>query len=239
MKRAAADTLPIRRGVSQVMFGHVAKRTTDVSLTLIGLVGIAPLLILIALLVATTSRGPVLFAQERIGGRLARRDGELVWEPYSFTMYKFRSMVVDAPESAHKSYAEAFVRGDQEAMKAQNGDGAPFKLQRDPRVTPVGAILRKTSLDELPQLLNVLRGEMSLVGPRPALEYEVRHYAGRDLRRFGALSGITGWWQVTGRSAVSFEEMVRLDMWYIAHRSLWLDLKILYMTVGALVRGAA
>ena len=219
------------------MTGHVVKRGLDIGLAAVGLIGLAPLFVIIAVLVALSSPGPVLFAQRRIGGRLCHRDGELRWEPCTFTMYKFRSMVQDAAEGPHKAYVEAFMRGDDAAMKAQNPEGNVFKLSRDSRLTRIGAFLRKTSLDELPQLLNVLRGDMSLVGPRPALAYEVAQYAPHHMQRFSALSGITGWWQVVGRSVVSFEEMMRLDLWYVKNRTLLLDVKILFMTVGALVRG--
>lgn len=239
MKRAAADSYTVRRGVHDPVFQLYLKRTMDLSLTVVGLVMIAPLLLAIAFLVAVTSPGPVLFRQRRIGGRLVVRDGQPTWESFTFTMYKFRSMVQDAPEVSHRTYVEAFIRGDENAMATQDPGGKMFKLQHDPRLTRVGALLRKSSLDELPQLLNVLRGEMSLVGPRPALEYEVQHYEKWHMRRFESLSGITGWWQVIGRSRVSFDRMVALDLEYIQRRSIVMDLKILFMTVGAVFRGAA
>jgi lipopolysaccharide/colanic/teichoic acid biosynthesis glycosyltransferase len=217
------------------------KRLMDVAISIVAIVLTAPVWIVAALAVALTSPGPVIYAQERIGARRVRRDGTWHWEPARFTMYKFRSMRTGVASDPHRAFTEAYIRGDAEAMARLNGGDRLFKMVHDDRVTRVGAILRKTSLDELPQLLNVIRGEMSLVGPRPALPYEVELYEPRHLRRFAAMPGITGYWQVYGRSTVTFDSMVDLDVEYIERRSLGLDLRILAITPLAVLRrrGAA
>jgi lipopolysaccharide/colanic/teichoic acid biosynthesis glycosyltransferase len=143
-------------------------------------------------------------------------------------------MVRDADPSVHVAHVNAFVHG---RLEGSDASGAAFKLQNDRRVTRVGALLRRTSIDELPQLINVLLGEMSLVGPRPVPPYEVSHYDQTHLGRFGASPGITGLWQVSGRCSVSFDEMVRLDLEYITKQSLAIDLKILFLTIPAIVSG--
>jgi lipopolysaccharide/colanic/teichoic acid biosynthesis glycosyltransferase len=202
------------------------KRGLDVfgSLTLLTL--LAPLLALIAVLVKATSRGPIFFRQARIGAN-AR----------PFTMLKFRSMRVDGGESLHQEYVSWFIKSSGKTGGAASGE-AVFKIAHDPRVTPVGRLLRKTSLDELPQLWNVLRGEMSLVGPRPPLQYEVDQYQPWHRRRvLEAKPGITGLWQVTGRSRTTFDDMVRLDLRYAKSCSFWTDVKILLATPGVVLGG--
>lgn len=176
-----------------------------------------PLWATIAALVKLTSKGPVFYRQERIG-----RGG------VPFRMYKFRSMVVDADARLA------------DLQRANQADGPMFKMKNDPRVTPMGRWMRKFSLDEFPQLINVLRGEMSLVGPRPPLPKEIAHYAEQDWRRLEVLPGMTGLWQVSGRSKLTFRDMVRLDVFYIDNWSLGLDLSLLARTVPAVVlaRGA-
>lgn len=213
---------------------YAAKRAFDVIVAAIALVLLAPLLLLVAVLIKLDSSGPVLFSQTRVGSR-RYRDG---WKLHTFRVHKFRSMVHDADPAVHVAHVNAFVHG---RLEGARGTGPAFKLQNDRRITRVGAILRRTSIDELPQLINVLRGEMSLVGPRPVPPYEVSHYDQTHFARFGASPGITGLWQVSGRCAVSFDEMVRLDLEYITKQSLALDLKILLLTVPAIVsgRGAA
>ena len=143
-------------------------------------------------------------------------------------------MVRDADPSPHHAYIKAFIEG---RIEASDEAGAKFKLTGDPRVTQVGRLLRRTSLDELPQLLNVLKGEMSLVGPRPVPIYEAADYQAWHYERLMALPGITGLWQVQGRCQVSFEEMIRMDIEYARHQSLWLDLKILFLTLPAVISG--
>jgi lipopolysaccharide/colanic/teichoic acid biosynthesis glycosyltransferase len=187
-----------------------------------------PLLLVIALAIKISSKGPVLYRQQRIG-----QYGQ------SFTFLKFRSMRTGNDHSVHKEYVTKLIAGKAE-HKLFNGNGeGVYKLTNDTRVTRVGRFLRRTSLDELPQLVNVLRGEMSLVGPRPAIPYEVKAYQTWHRRRVLEVKpGITGLWQVTGRSSVKFDEMVRLDLRYATLWSPWLDLKILMRTPGAVLKGA-
>jgi exopolysaccharide biosynthesis polyprenyl glycosylphosphotransferase len=195
---------------------HSVKRVLDVAGALAGLVLLAPVLAAIALAVKLTSHGPVIFAQERHG--MGRRP---------FRMYKFRTMVADAERR-------------QASLEAVNeADGPVFKIRNDPRVTPLGAWLRRTSLDELPQLWNVLRGEMSLVGPRPLPLRDVRHFQESWLmRRFSVKPGLTCLWQIRGRSDVGFDDWMALDLQYIDRWSLALDLRIIARTVPAVLRGA-
>jgi lipopolysaccharide/colanic/teichoic acid biosynthesis glycosyltransferase len=201
------------------------KRALDVVLASVLIVMVAPLLLLLWCLVRATSAGPALFWQERVG-----RDMR------PFTMLKLRSMYVGNDDWMHRAYVAGMLCGDQEATAP---NGALFKLADDPRVTPLGAWLRRTSLDELPQLINVLRGEMSLVGPRPMLPWEARLLAEPYRPRFSVKPGITGLWQVSGRSRLSMRSALELDVEYAWRRSLVLDLCILARTVPALFRGGA
>ncbi len=193
------------------------KRAIDIVLVVVSLPLLLPLLLLIGLLVRLDSAGPALFRQTRVG-----RNGQ------HFTCYKFRTMVVDAEQR----------RAELEALN--EADGPLFKIRRDPRVTRFGSLLRRLSLDELPQLWNVLRGEMSLVGPRPALPDEVARYSPSHRRRLDVVPGLTGLWQVLGRSDTSFDEMVRLDIYYAENWSVGMDLRILLQTIPAvlLAKGA-
>jgi lipopolysaccharide/colanic/teichoic acid biosynthesis glycosyltransferase len=201
------------------------KRGLDIAGSLALLFILAPIFVAIAALLKLTSPGPILFRQPRIG-QFAK----------SFTMLKFRTMRVDADPSVHHAFVTGFIKSGAQLHSA--GRKAVFKLTNDPRVTPVGRILRKTSLDELPQLWNVLRGEMSLVGPRPPLAYEVEQYLPWHRRRvIDAKPGITGLWQVSGRSRTTFDQMVRLDLQYARTRSLWTDIKILLATPRAVISG--
>ncbi|MDP8923309.1 MAG: sugar transferase [Chloroflexota bacterium] len=209
------------------------KRCLDVALTIVALILLAPLLLVIALLIKLDSAGPAVFVQERVGARRRTKDGRMVWEIRNFSVYKFRSMVHNADESVHQAYIKAWIDG----QAAAAHQGVTFKLTKDPRVTRVGRILRKTSLDELPQLFNVLKGDMSLVGPRPVPTYEVAEYQDWHRERLAALPGITGLWQVKGRCQVSFEEMIRMDIDYVRSRSLWLDVKLLFLTIPAVLSG--
>jgi lipopolysaccharide/colanic/teichoic acid biosynthesis glycosyltransferase len=178
-----------------------------------------PLFLAIAVAVKLTSRGPVLFRQQRVG-QYGRK----------FMFYKFRSMHCNTDAKIHQEFVQRFI-ADANSIGQSDGKQAPYKIAHDPRVTRIGGFLRKTSLDELPQFLNVLKGDMSLVGPRPPVPYEVEVYhAWHRARLLSAKPGITGLWQVEGRSRVKFDEMVRMDLRYANSWSLWLDLKILLQT---------
>jgi lipopolysaccharide/colanic/teichoic acid biosynthesis glycosyltransferase len=201
------------------------KRLLDLAASLTLLAILAPLFLVVAVLVKLKSPGPVLFKQVRVGQGMA-----------PFTMLKFRTMHVNAGHAAHHEFVTSFIKSGPQAQEA--GKNGMFKIANDPRVTPVGRILRKTSLDELPQLWNVVRGDMSLVGPRPPLNYEVQEYQPWHCRRvLEAKPGITGLWQVAGRSRTTFDEMVRLDLRYARARSLWTDVKILLATPAAVIVG--
>jgi exopolysaccharide production protein ExoY len=234
-RSAPAVCLP-GEGLENVLY-FACKRSLDMTLAGILLVALLPLFAVIALLIKLDSRGPVFFRQERVGAKRRSLGTKAIWIIRNFTMYKFRSMAADADSSLHEAYVRNFVEGRDPSQLAPRGK---FKLTNDPRVTRLGRFLRKFSLDELPQLLNVLKGDMSLVGPRPVPPYEVACYRNGDRRRLAALPGITGLWQVRGRCRVSFEEMVRMDVDYIRNASLLLDLKILFLTMPAVLskRGA-
>jgi len=214
------------------------KRCMDIVLGSLLLVIALPLMLLIAILIKLDSPGPVIFIQERVGARRGSKGGRMIWEVRNFAFYKFRTMVQDADPSIHQAILKAWVEGRAEPSDA---GGIKFKPTSDPRVTRVGRILRRTSLDELPQLVNVLRGEMSVVGPRPDLPYSVEGYKPWHHERLAALPGMTGLWQANGRCRVSFDDMVRMDIEYVRNQSLWLDLKILFLTIPAVLsgRGAA
>ncbi len=201
------------------------KRIMDVVGAIIGIILFSPLMLLIALGIKLTSRGPVLFKQKRIGYR-----GKC------FTFLKFRSMRVDTDETIHQEYVKRLITGDLETINNGTRERPLYKINNDPRVTPFGRFLRKTSLDELPQFFNVLEGAMSLVGPRPPIPYELDVYKNWHYRRVLEVKpGITGLWQVYGRSKTSFDEMVRLDLKYVEQQSLLLDLKIILKTFGAIL----
>jgi lipopolysaccharide/colanic/teichoic acid biosynthesis glycosyltransferase len=190
------------------------KRLVDIIIAASAIALLAGVFLLISVLVRATSKGPVLFRQERIG-----------FKGKPFTMYKFRSMYVNRDASPHKEFIKNYIAG------TNDTDGGVYKITNDPRVTPVGRLLRKLSLDELPQLFNVFKGDMSLVGPRPPIAYEVEMYDIWHLKRIHEMRpGITGLWQTMGRSTTSFENMVRMDIQYIENWSLWLDFKLLLLT---------
>ena len=201
------------------------KRAVDVVVSSALIIFLAPWLLLLWCLVRSTSTGPAFFRQERLGRGMR-----------PFTMLKLRTMYVGNDDRVHRDYVASLLSPDQEAG-ARNG--ALFKLVGDPRVTPLGAWLRRTSLDELPQLINVLRGDMSLVGPRPMLPWEAQLLAAPYRRRFTVKPGITGLWQVKGRSRLSMRTALELDVEYTRRRSVLLDLSILARTVPALFRGGA
>jgi exopolysaccharide biosynthesis polyprenyl glycosylphosphotransferase len=210
-------------------FFSLTKRMMDVTGSLLLLLICAPVLLAAALAVRMSSRGPILYRQQRVG-----QFGK------PFTFLKFRSMYVDNDPAVHQRYVMQLIAGKAErhATGSDGEDVGVYKLTKDDRVTRVGSFLRRTSLDELPQLFNVLRGEMSLVGPRPAIPYEVAAYQTWHRRRvLDVKPGITGLWQVNGRGRVAFDEMVRLDLRYARDWSLWLDLKILFRTPRAVIVG--
>ncbi len=212
----------LRPGPDSGWLHSFGKRLVDVVLSGLALIVLSPLFLLIALVVKITSKGPVLFRQQRVG-QLGKQ----------FMFLKFRSMRVANQSMIHERYVRDLITGRLPTPK--NG---VFKIQNDPRITAVGRFLRKTSLDELPQFWNVLIGDMSLVGPRPPLPYEVAVYDIWHRRRLlEAKPGITGLWQVTGRSRTCFDDMVRLDLHYMQSSCLWLDLKILLRTPRAVVAG--
>jgi exopolysaccharide biosynthesis polyprenyl glycosylphosphotransferase len=206
---------------------QVLKRVMDIAGSLMALLFLSPIFAVIAAAIKLTSKGPIFFRQNRIG-----QYGE------PFTFVKFRSMYVNNDARVHREYVQKLIAGKAEKQLCDtNGDGV-YKLTEDPRVTPVGSFLRRTSLDELPQFFNVLQGKMSLVGPRPPVPYEVEAYDCWHRRRLlEARPGITGLWQVNGRSRVKFDDMVRLDLRYAQTWSPWMDLKILLRTPGAVVFG--
>jgi exopolysaccharide biosynthesis polyprenyl glycosylphosphotransferase len=205
---------------------QLVKRTIDVVGSLLALTLLSPVYVLIALAIKLTSKGPILFKQDRVGQYGIR-----------FSFLKFRSMYFNNDAKIHQDYVRRLISG-KHPGRGTTDPGVVYKIKDDPRVTPVGRFLRKTSLDELPQFINVLRGEMSLVGPRPPIPYEVEVYDLWHRRRFlEAKPGITGLWQVEGRSRTKFDEMVRLDLRYAKTWSPWLDIKILLRTPRAVFKG--
>jgi exopolysaccharide production protein ExoY len=221
----------------RVEYMHV-KRCLDVLLASALITITAPVLLLVAVMIMLDSGRPVFYRQERVGARRTRRGGRTQWLETRFRIVKFRTMVPDADSSpVHQRFVESFVAGEPASQRTPEDS---FKLRDDPRVTRVGRVLRATSLDELPQLFNVLAGTMSLVGPRPVPPYETALYKPHHRERLAALPGITGPWQVHGRGRVSFEEMIKLDIEYVRQQSLWRDLSLLLRTLPAVLskRGA-
>jgi lipopolysaccharide/colanic/teichoic acid biosynthesis glycosyltransferase len=219
------DLAERKRTTAYESVSEAAKRAIDVTLSLALIIVAAPLLLLLWLLVKSTSAGPALFRQERLG-----RDKQ------PFTVLKLRTMYSDNNDRIHRDYVTRLLSAKQTAPAEENG---LFKLDADPRITPLGAWLRRTSLDELPQFFNVLHGEMSLVGPRPVLAWEAQMFEEAHQQRFAAKPGITGLWQVSGRSRLSMQKQLELDVEYVIRRSFTLDLAILLRTVPALFRGGA
>lgn len=204
---------------------HLLKRIMDVVGASLGLLLFSPLIFLICVLIKITSRGPILFKQKRIG-----QFGK------PFTFLKFRSMKDGCDHEIHQRYVEKLIKGQDETANLGTEDNPIYKLQFDPRVTAIGHFLRKTSLDEIPQFINVLIGDMSLVGPRPPILYEVENYKSWHLRRIlETKPGITGFWQIYGRSKTTFDEMVRLDLQYVDKQSIALDTKITMKTIKAIL----
>jgi lipopolysaccharide/colanic/teichoic acid biosynthesis glycosyltransferase len=208
------------------------KRCLDVVLAGGLLLLLLPLFAVIAVLIKWDSAGPVFFKQKRVGAKRQQLGRQMIWIVRNFEMYKFRTMVENADPAVHEAYIRDFVAG---RVEASEESGGKFKLTNDPRVTRIGRFLRKFSLDELPQLINVLNDDMSLVGPRPVPPYEVACYGDEDHKRLAAMPGITGLWQVKGRGRVTFEGMVRMDLEYIRKASLLLDLKLMLLTIPAVL----
>jgi lipopolysaccharide/colanic/teichoic acid biosynthesis glycosyltransferase len=215
-----------RKSGAAARAGHeTAKRATDIMLSLMAIIVLAPFLALLWLLVRSTSSGPALFRQERLG-----RDRR------PFTLLKLRTMYTGNDDRIHRDYVTGLLSSEQAPAVAAGG---LFKLDADPRVTPLGGWLRRTSLDELPQLIIVLKGEMSLVGPRPVLAWEADMFDEPYQRRFAVKPGLTGLWQVSGRSKLSMRDALQLDVEYVARRSFLFDILILFRTVPALFGGGA
>lgn len=204
------EIIEIKRKESAVY--NISKRTLDIIASTLGLIILSPILLVVAILIKLESKGPAIFSQKRIG--LNKKE---------FKMYKFRSMVQNAEELKEK------------LAKENEMSGPMFKMKNDPRVTKVGRFIRKTSIDELPQLINVLKGEMSLVGPRPSLPKEVSKFEPWMLKRLSVKPGLTCYWQVSGRSNIDFENWMKLDLQYVNDRSFWLDLKLILKTATVLL----
>ncbi len=217
-----------RAGHNGLARSPILKRALDIVGSLAAIALFSPAFLCIAVLIKATSPGPVLFRQERVG-----RHGR------TFRFLKFRSMAVNNDPAIHQRYIKEYIREQKSYDAGEAQQGPVFKIKDDPRVTSVGRFLRKSSLDELPQFFNVLRGDMSLVGPRPPIPYELENYDPWHRRRVMEIKpGITGLWQVSGRSRTTFDEMVRLDLRYAREWSLWLDIKIILRTPWAAIKGA-
>ncbi len=201
-----------------------AKRLLDILFTLLILLPLGIVVVLAALFIRLDSKGPIFFRQKRVG-----RNG------IAFEMLKFRSMYINSDDAAHR---EAIARYLNDQKVQSSGAGVlSYKQANDPRITRVGRFIRKTSIDELPQFFNVLRGEMTLVGPRPPLPYEVEHYSAHDMLRLSGQPGLTGTWQIYGRSRVPFHSMVEMDIEYLQHPSLRKDLKLIALTIPVMIQG--
>jgi lipopolysaccharide/colanic/teichoic acid biosynthesis glycosyltransferase len=222
MELTATVAYPAERAKTQKGY-DLFKRAIDLWVTVMVLPLMFPLMALIAAIVRLDSPGPALFRQKRVG-----KDGRI------FQIYKFRTMSHNLDNSRHEAFMKAFVRG---KIGSENTETAVFKPFSDVQVTRVGRILRKTSLDELPQLINILKGDMSLIGPRPNVLWEVEAYKEWHMERLSVLPGITGLAQVNGRSAISFDTIVRYDVEYARHKCLWLDIQILWKTFTSVVAG--
>jgi lipopolysaccharide/colanic/teichoic acid biosynthesis glycosyltransferase len=209
---------------AQITTTDLCCRALDLVVGTALLILLLPLLVLIGIAIRFESPGNVVFSQRRYGRGLA-----------VFTMYKLRTMHCGRSTAPHREYVVELIHADR--ARASNGNGGLYKLQHDERVTRVGRLLRRTSLDELPQLWNVVRGEMSLVGPRPVIPYEVEHYPPDWCERFSVRPGLTGLWQVNGRSRLTYAEMVALDLEYARRQSFWLNVAILARTPWVIARG--
>ena len=204
-----------------------AKRILDIVFTVFVLLPLCIVIAIVAILIRLDSKGPIFYCQRRVG-----------WKGVVFDMFKIRTMYEDSDDSIHRFAAEKYIKGEVLNYNPAAGD-LSYKLsdQCDTRITRVGRFIRKTSIDELPQFFNVLRGEMTLVGPRPPLPYEVELYTPRDWLRLSGKPGLTGAWQVYGRSRVPFQTMVEMDIEYLQHQSLLQDLKLIALTIPVIIRG--
>ena len=220
MDRLSSRVSSQQISLSKAYDKHWSKRALDLFIAIPALVLLSPLLLVTALAIKFDSSGPVIFQQERVG-----RYGKY------FQMYKFRSMRNDVDDSAHQAHIAAYASGELDLSKGN-------KIPEDPRITRVGKFIRKSSIDELPQLWNVIKGDMSIIGPRPVPVYEVNQYNLWQSERLDAIPGITGLWQVVRRGKSSFEEQLRLDIRFIRNQSIWLDLKILILTIPAIISKA-
>ena len=215
---------------------YIVKRIMDFVISFILLALLSPVMLVTAIVIFIYSPGPIFFKQERVGARRQSRDGRFFWKRENFHCYKFRTMKINADSSVHQAYIKALIENDEAQMTAlQGAPTQPRKLVNDSRIIRPGKFLRKLSLDELPQLWNVLIGDMSLVGPRPAIPYEVEMYKQWHLRRLEAQPGITGLQQVTARCITDFDQQVSLDVEYINNQSLWFDMKIMIKTPLAII----
>lgn len=220
---------------------YVIKRVMDFLIALFLIILLFPLMLLIALVIYVYSPGPILFVQERVGAMRQRKGLHTKWVRKDFHFYKFRTMKLDADPSIHRAYVKALIENNEKQMSAIQGrEVTTRKLVNDPRVIAPGKFLRKYSLDELPQLFNVLCGDMSMVGPRPAIPYEMEFFKSYHLQRLEAQPGITGLQQITNRASASFDQQIQKDIEYIKNQSLWLDLLIMLKTPLAIIstRGA-
>lgn len=196
---------------------HFIKRLFDILISGLSLIVFSPIFLLIAILIKIDSKGKVFYRHKRIG-----KNGETIY------LYKFRSMYFDSNERLEKMLKNPVIRKEWEEN---------FKLQNDPRITKFGKVLRKTSLDELPQLVNILRGDMSIVGPRPVIESELEKYGEEKEKFLSVTPGLTGWWACNGRSCTSYEDRKKLELYYVEHRGIFLDLKIMFKTFISVIRG--
>jgi lipopolysaccharide/colanic/teichoic acid biosynthesis glycosyltransferase len=226
-----AETLLLTQNTNTNLYFY-AKRLMDIILASILLFLLLPLLAVVAIAIKLDSAGPIIFVHKRVGSRRRVVNGIAIWDVHDFNFYKFRSMRADNDEHEHKEHIKAYVSGE---LAVDENDPTTFKAANDDRITRVGHILRATSIDELPQLINVIKGDMSLVGPRPVPTYEFEQYAPAHYERMTAMQGITGLWQVSGRCAVTFEEQIQLDIEYARNQSILMDLKLLFMTVPAVI----
>jgi lipopolysaccharide/colanic/teichoic acid biosynthesis glycosyltransferase len=226
-----SDPLAISFVSEDRLIYYASKRVLDFVLASLALIFLSPLVLAVAILIKLDSPGPIFFCQDRIGIRRRVYQKTTYFQQVTFRCYKFRTMVCNADPSIHKSYIKALINNDCESMASLQGEDTKIrKLTHDPRVTRLGRILRKSSIDEIPQFFNVIKGEMSLVGPRPAIPYEVELYKPWHYRRLETKPGITGLCQVTARCTADFDEIISLDIQYVDQQSFWLDLKILLKT---------
>ncbi len=223
----AIQTAPTHDAIGMNASYLRAKRVLDIMFTLLILFPLCLVIIIVAVLIRLDSAGPIFYRQKWVGLRGAE-----------FYMYKFRSMYVNNDDSVHRDAIVKYMNGQEMNVGAAAAIKFQFKLSDDPRVTRVGRFIRKTSIDELPQFFNVLRGEMTLVGPRPPLPYEGALYSARDWLHLSGKPGLTGNWQVYGRSQVTFQDMVEMDIEYLQYQSLWKDLKLIALTVPLMIQGS-